>query len=203
MAEPRHILYAVLAQATSAAGLAASLWLGFKAYTLELPRPGLLPENATAPALETCRMNPEGFWTGRIYGAAPLEFDWRGAALDCAGNVRPDGRGLRLFLAGRPAGSSDRLLLVIGISAPLAELGGRENPVSVTLVDERSSRFFHGPEGRCFARIGDVAPLPDAAGSYRIEGDLYCAGAIAAVAGPGSITLGDMRFAGRLNVEEP
>lgn len=206
MTEPRSLPDAVLAAATGAAGLAACIWLAFQAYTLELRRPGLQGWNAAAGALQPCRMDPEGFWTGRIFGAAVVEFDWRGARLDCAGNARPDGRGLRLFLAGRPAASRDRLLLVIGIAASLAEvaeIAGPEHPVSVTLVDERSSQFFHGPEGRCFTRIRAVAPLPDAAGSYRVEGDLYCAGAIAAVTAPGSVTLGDMRFAGRLDLEQP
>jgi hypothetical protein len=150
-------------------------------------------------------MAEPGYWSGQIFGDlvadAALRFDWSGAALDCAGNARPDGRGLRLFFAGRPDGGRDRLLLVIGVASTLAALSHREHAVSVTLVDEASSRFFHTPGERCFAEFEGVTAL-GSSGEYRVAGELYCAGSIPAVAGPGSVTLGDMRFAGRLTPGE-
>ncbi len=189
-----------LSAAAGVAGLAASLWLGYLALSQELPAPAAAPARGlgAAPGLEDCRMDRDGYWKGRIFGATTLEVNWSGAALACAGNARPDGRGLRLFLAGRLGEGPDRLMLVLGISAGIAGLAPGEYPASVTLVDEASSQFFHGPSDRCFTRIREVTPLPDAPGSYRIEGDLYCAGAIASVSGQHSVTLGEMSFAGRL-----
>jgi hypothetical protein len=188
---------------TAVAGLAASLWLGYLALSLPLPAP--VPQQARglapAPALDPCLMDRDGYWRGRIFGATTLEIDWAGAALGCAGNARPDGRGLRLFFAGGRAAGAERLLLVIGIESDLESLAGSEHPVSVTLVDEASDQFFHGAKERCFARIDEVAPLADAPRSYRVEGEVYCAGAIAAVNSRDSVTLGDTRFAGRLTLE--
>lgn len=191
-----------LGNLTAVAGPAASLWLGYLALSLPLPAPVPRPAEGlpAAPALEPCLMDRDGYWRGRVFGAAALAVDWSGAALGCAGNARPDGRGLRLFLAGRPAGSAERLLLVIGIESSLEGLAGHEHPVSVTLVDEASNQFFHGASERCFARIHEVAPLAGPGRSFRVEGEVYCAGAIAAVNGASSVTLGDTRFAGRLTL---
>lgn len=193
-----------LAALSTIAGLAASLWLGYVALSQTLPAPPAKPRNESLgapPALAPCVMERDGFWRGRIFGTAGLDVDWSGAALSCAGNARPDGSGLRLFFAGQPGAGGDRLVLVIGIPAGIDDLAGHEHPVSVTLIDEASSQFFHSPGDRCFTRVRDVAPLTDK-GSYRVEGDLYCAGAIAAVTGSNSVTLGDMSYAGRLSLEE-
>ncbi len=193
----------LVARKASAFVLAAILWPG-----LSLPAstpaatsdPGGLDP---APALEPCIMEHDGYWQGRIFGTTSFDLHWSGAALECAGNERPVSRGLRLFFAGRPDGQSNRLLLVLGIAAPLAALLGREHEVSVTLIDEASSQFFHAPKGRCFTRIGSVQALTGQPHSWRIEGEFYCTGAIAAVSGPGSLTLGDMRFAGRFTEARP
>ncbi len=39
-------------------------------------------------------------------------------------------------------------------------LAGREHPVSVTLIDEASSQFFHSPGDRCFTRVLELSALP-------------------------------------------
>jgi hypothetical protein len=183
------------------AGLITSLGLGYLALSQELPPPAVEQTAALAPPppLEPCVMDRDGYWTGRVFGSEELDLDWRGNALTCAGNARPDGKGLRLFFAGFTAPGTDRLVLVLGIDAGIDGLAGREFPVSLTLIDEASSQFFHTAD-RCFTFIRDVAPLA-AAGSYRVEGDLYCAGAIPALSGTGSVTLGDMTYAGRITLD--
>ncbi len=194
-----------LSALSGVAGLIATLWLGFQVLTLRLQAPAPAPATGgTAaldppPPLEPCHLGDrEGFLAGRMFGSEALEIDWRGDALACAGNARPDGGGLRLFFAGNPAGAPERLVLVLGIGAGIDGLAGRESPVSVTLIDEASSQFFHSAADRCFTLVRDVAALGD--GSYRLEGDLYCVGAIPAVSGAASVTLGDMKYAGRLTL---
>ncbi len=188
------------ARAVALAGLAVSLALGYLALRQQLPA-AAAPGTGEVMTLTPCEMVPPGYWQGRIFGASTLEVDWRGASLACAGDARPDGRGLRLFLAGRPGPGPDRLLLVLGIAADVDELQGSEHAVSVTLLDEATSQFFHSPLGRCFTRIAAVTPLKEAANSYRIEGELYCAGAISSVSGDSSVTLGDMAYAARLTLD--
>ena len=87
------------------------------------------------------------------------------------------------------------------VGAVVAE---RHDAASVTLVDEASSRFFRSREDSCFTRVGNVTPL-DGGASYRIEGELYCIGALAAVGAQGSVALGDSAYAGRFTPgrEEP
>jgi hypothetical protein len=180
------------------AGLAAIGWLGYQVLSLQLPVHARESTARAAPELALCRMPTNGYLRGRLHGTADLDIDWSGAALACSGNARPGDAGVRLFFAGHPAGSEDRLVLVIGIGADVAQLAGRELPASVTLIDEASSQFFHSGDDRCLTRISAVEPLPDERYSYRVAGDLYCAGAVPAVAGGGTVTLGDLAFAGRL-----
>jgi hypothetical protein len=186
-------------------GLAAALALGWLALSRELPpRPPPVPDTGglpEAPTLEPCLVAGDGYWRGQLVATRTVDIDWRGTALECAGNARPGDRGLRLFFAGRPDAGSERLLLIIGIAAGLDELAGREHGASVTLVDEATSRFFRSRDGSCFTRVHAVT-LADG-GGYRVEGDLYCAAALAAVAGEGSVTLGDTAYAGRLTPDDP
>lgn len=192
----------VLGALASVAGVVAVLGLGALALTQSPPPEATAgtPDGLGAPpALGPCTMAPEGYWRGTVTGSGRLELDWRGATLACAGNARPGGRGLRLFFAGRPGAGRDRLVLVLGLDARIDGLAGREHPVSLTLIDEQSSQFFHSPGDRCFTRVAGVTPL-GAPGEYRVEGELYCAGAIAAVTGDAAVTLGDMYYAGRLSL---
>lgn len=184
------------------AGLIASLWLGYVALSQDPPPPAVQRTAAALgppPAIEPCVMDRDGYWRGRVFGSEELDIDWRGNALTCAGNARPDGKGLRLFFAGLTGEGTDRLVLVLGIEAGIDGLAGRELPVSLTLIDEASSQFFHAAD-RCFTFVRDVAPLA-VAGSYRVEGDLYCAGAVPALSGTGSVTLGDIAYAGRITLD--
>jgi hypothetical protein len=187
-------------------GLAAAVTLGWLALSRELPEPPAVPDAtggglAEAPVLEPCLVAGEGYWLGRLVATRTVDIDWRGASLECAGNARPGDRGLRLFFAGRPDGGAERLLLIIGISAGVDELAGREHGASVTLVDEATSSFFRSRDGSCFTRVHAVTSATD--GDYRVEGDLYCASALAAVGGEGSVSLGDTAYAGRLTPNDP
>jgi len=191
----------------SLAGVITSLALGCITFSLRLPPPpapaGTNSALPAASALVSCGVEPAGYWRGRVSGSATLSLDWTGNGLACAGNARPDGRGLRLFFAGHPPGSDQRLVIVLGIAAPVDELAGHEWPASLTVIDEASSSFFHGTAGRCFTQVTEVTPLGTAGRSFRVAGELYCAGALGAVNGEQAITLGDSRYAGRVDLEGP
>jgi hypothetical protein len=92
------------------------------------------------------------------------------------------------------------LTLILGISGQLAGLEGTERPANVTVVDERSGQFYAsaGP-GRCWTRVSAAEPAGPR--TFRIAGQLYCAGALPALQDAGSLTLGDINYAGRLVVE--
>ena len=50
--------------------------------------------------------------------------------------------------------------------------------------------------------VSDVIALPNRSGeSYKINGNLYCAGALPSLSGAGSITLGDFEYSGRVVID--
>lgn len=191
----------------SITGLAVALALGSTVLALQ-PRPrATAPAEGTglpaAPVLASCHLEPAGYWHGSITGSEPLALDWSGAGLACAGSSRPDGRGLRLFFAGPAGDDAHRLVIVLGIAAGATELPGREWPVSVTVIDEAGSGIYHSEPGRCFTRVTELTPLDARRSAFRVTGELFCAGAIGAVSGERAVTLGDARYAGRLEMEAP
>jgi hypothetical protein len=187
-------------RASGIIGVAAVLGLGFLALSQSPPpaAPGAEAGSA-APELGPCIMDREGYLSGELFGAIELEFDWAGDELTCEGNARPDGHGLRLFFAGNPQGAAERLIFVLGIEARIDELAGSEHEVNVTLIDESQARFFNGGEGRCWTRVDEVVQY-DAGAAYRVDGELYCAGALPSLTDPASVTPGSVVYSGRLNL---
>lgn len=157
---------------------------------------------ASGPA---CGLSPPGYLRGRFFGGLDLEADWSGTGLLCDGMPKPDDAGVRLFFAGEQPGGG-RVSVLIGIAinpAALAQGGaGTEYPANVTVIDEQAGRFFSsGGPGRCWAVIGSVTPIAgtgiDVAG-HRVDGVAYCVGALPSLGDRSSLTLGEVRFAGKV-----
>jgi hypothetical protein len=179
--------------------IALAAWLGASAPAIRGMvdvRGGLRP--ARVPA---CVMAEDGFLSGRLYGEIDRQIDWSGRNLKCDGMLRPAGDGMRLVF--QPVDDRASLLFVLGIDgSPEAPPGG-ELPVNLTIVDEANDRFYNSGEERCWATIERVRVFGEAGQpSYFITGAFYCAGALPALNGTGSITPGDFRFAGRLRPED-
>ncbi len=194
-------------RAASLLGTAGVLFIGVLAL-LQAPAPmppGLAltgPGPATGPA---CALGDDGFLRGRFFGALSLTADWSGPGLACDGMQKPDGEGVRLFFAGdRPGGG--RVSLLIGLGGRPGELAGAERPANVTVIDEREGRFFSsGGPGRCWASISSVTPVANRAGGAagsRIDGLVYCMGALPSVGDRSSLTLSDLRFSGWVSADE-
>ncbi|MBL8223797.1 MAG: hypothetical protein JNM50_00590 [Chromatiales bacterium] len=183
------------AWATTLGGLAALALVAGAVVLQPLPP----PPAAEAAGGEPCDLVPPGFLSGRVYGDREQILDWRGRRLRCDGGLRPDD-GLRLMFSGPAGADGSELTLILGISGQLAGLEGTERPANVTVVDERSGQFYAsaGP-GRCWTRVSAAEPAGPR--TFRIAGQLYCAGALPALQDAGSLTLGDINYAGRLVVE--
>jgi hypothetical protein len=194
-----------LARAIGLVGAALVLVLGTLALLQPLPPGGPQGEAAAAKENKPCTLQPEGFLRGRFFGALNLTADWSGAGLYCDGMERPGGDGVRLFFA-KAQGGGERLSVLIGIDGRPADLEGQERPANVTVIDEQAGRFFSsGGPGRCWASIASVAVLPRAQGrptGYRIDGLVYCVGALPSVGDGTSLTLGELQFAGRVSADE-
>jgi hypothetical protein len=186
-------------------GAAGVLLTGMLAFQLSLPpvAPAMAP--GTAGGGGSCTLRPAGYLRGRFFGAVSLTADWSGKNLLCDGVQKPGGAGVRLFFAGEQPGGG-RLSVLIGIDGRPDSLAGAERPANVTIIDERDSRFFGtSGAGRCWVFISSVTVLARSRGypaGHRIEGMLYCLGALPSLGDRTSLTLSDLRFAGRISADE-
>jgi len=116
---------------------------------------------------------------------------------------RPDGQGYRLVFHEQVTPDLPGLMFVIGLAD--AELGvtGKEIQANVTIIDQVNGTFFSTQEQpRCWSTLTDQQLLRGTVEeTWRINGELYCAGALAALMGPGSVTLADVRFSGIVKPE--
>ncbi len=75
---------------------------------------------------------------------------------------------------------------------------------NITVVDEVRNRFFSsGGRERCWSTIESIRPVADSAGQeLQIVGVAYCAGSLPSLSDNSSVTLRDIRYSGRLMLEE-
>jgi hypothetical protein len=159
----------------------------------------LSPASLMPQTLETCHLAEAGYLRGRLYGALTADINWHGTSLTCDGLPRPGGDGIRLFFSNSAPDEKPRLVVVIGITGVLQNLAGSEHDANVTLVDGAGGRIFSsGGKNRCWTT---VAKVTDAKQGYRVEGTVYCSGALPALNDTGSVTLGEFQFAGRLHLK--
>lgn len=167
--------------------------LGLRAALVDLPTPSAPGGTLLQPsAFDSC--GGGAYLRGRLHGALAWTIDWSDQAMRCDGMLRPEAAGLRLIFA--PTVIGDGPLLVIGLEGRPEHLPGQEVAANLTIIDEGNGRFFNSGDGeRCWALVSRVDL---AAGDYEIAGKLYCAGALAEVNGPGTVTPGEFEFAGRI-----
>lgn len=167
------------------------------------PQPSGAPAAAVAEDLQPCILDRAGYIHGRLYGAIEMNIDWTGRALACGGMSRPDKKGVRLVFASPVQDRNKRRIIVVGIDRTVDELKGDESAVNLTIIDEKSGRFF-GTRGseRCWTQVSDVKKLSSAPGTYRVDGDMYCAGSIPSLSDKASVTLSDFHYSGRLTLDE-
>lgn len=186
-------------------GAAGVLLTGVLAFRLSLPPVAPATMASGTAGARACSLRPDGYLRGRFFGAVNLSADWSGNELLCDGMQKPAGQGVRLYFAGEQQGGG-RISIVIAIDGHLDALVGAERPANVTVIDERESRFFStSGAGRCWATVSSVKALArsrDYPPGHRIDGALYCLGALPSIGDRTSLTLGDFSFAGRVSVND-
>jgi hypothetical protein len=190
-----------MARVASLLGTSAVLALGALALLQGLPgpTPARGPDGnrvALAGPGQDCDIGLEGFLRGRLFGDLDASLAWTGTGLRCQGMRKPDGQGIRLYFSGpRPDGAP--LSVLIGIEGRLEDMVGAERPANITVIDEGTGRFFSsGGPGRCWVRVAAITPLPARRAGQRVEGLAFCVGALPSMSDRGSVTLGDLAFAG-------
>ena len=99
---------------------------------------------ASPPAAAThgCLPTGNGYLRGRLRGELNLDLDWRDAEMECEGDTRPGGRGLRLGISGPRQSDGRRLRFIFGISEVAEGRAGRALPTHLTVIFENESRLF-------------------------------------------------------------
>ena len=166
------------------------------------PEPAGTATDLTPPELPSCDLEGGGYLRGQLYGELQADIDWEQQRLGCDGMLRPDNGGLRLLFEPRNRDSGP--LFVLGLTGSLEEVLDREVVTNLTIVDQRNGRFFNtGEAERCWSLIRRIDVSQFAGGrNYRLVGRFYCAGALAEVNGPGTLTPGEFEFAGQLTVND-
>jgi hypothetical protein len=150
---------------------------------------------------DLCRSVHDGFLSGRLYGAVERAIEWRGTDMRCEGGARPDDDGFRLVFAAPGDVTSDRLVFVIGITGILDGLSGSERAANVTIIDEKTGRFFSsGRQERCWTTVTSAIGDEE---KYAIDGQLYCSGSLPSLSDTSSVSLSEFRYSGRLKLDAP
>lgn len=166
------------------------------------------PQTAEAVATVPARLcGDDGLLVTELFGALQVELDWHAEVLECEGMPRPEGRGARLRFAG-PAmqgGAAHSLSFILAMPDIKRGESKNELPTNVTMIEEGTGRFFATADtNSCWTDVErhEKDDNSDAA-NYRISGVLYCVAPLAELNGKASVTLTELRFAGRLNWEPP
>lgn len=167
---------------------------GWFTFTLQ---PALQNNNLLASRqMSPCVMDQDGYLKGELYGAIRKTLNWHGDTMLCDGMNRPEGQGIRLVFSEHIDPDNPGLVLVIGVAD--ARLGAPEQELeaNVTIIDQVSGRFYSTQDQpRCWTQLTTQLRLTGTIEeSWRLDGRLYCAGALAALTGPGSVTLNEIEY---------
>lgn len=154
--------------------------------------------------LSPCMMDIPGFVRGKLYGDLETTLDWSGKSMLCDGMERPEGKGIRLVFNENVDPQQPGLIMVIGIADAVLGAAEEELVANVTIIDQQSGSFYSTrSQPRCWTRIENQLRLTGTVReTWRLGGKLYCAGALPALTGRGSITLGDIEYSGIMQPEK-
>ena len=177
------------------------------------------PQNAGNPTAarqaETCLPGERGYLRASLRGAIEAELDWRGAALQCEGGARPDGRGLRVSFLGPADTQGHRLRVVFGIAALPGDRSSAAAATNLTVIAEGQNRIYATQgEGKCAVESLVQEPLAPATGAkvsaagarhlyiYRVAARGYCIDPAATLDGSGRLYVNRFDFAGIARFED-
>lgn len=164
---------------------------------------------------EGCLPGQRGSLQASLRGALLRDIDWHGATIVCDGGARPDGRGIRLSIAGpidaaRPGGDRrERLRFVLGIAGTPGESTHRALPTNITVIVENGGKLYATlGDGHCTVESLTQEPLPDslvrASGGhvYRVAARGFCVDAATSMDGGERLYIDRFDIAGRARFED-
>jgi hypothetical protein len=151
-----------------------------------------------SPGRSPCLGDGTGFVRARIRGALNLDLNWKDAELECGGEARPDGSGLRVSFAG-PGPGGKVLRLVFGVRSAHEGAAGKELPTNLTVLVDGGRVFATRGDDKCTMDQLSQRPLPGTGlRAWRIEARGFCVAPANALGGKGRIVVSRFDFAGRI-----
>jgi hypothetical protein len=142
----------------------------------------------------------------RLRGTLDLDLAWSSPAMQCEGGARPDGRGLRVTIAGPAQADGRRLRFVFGIDD--APEGARvlARPTNLTVIFEGEQRLFatRGND-RCTTdelRPERIGALGGARRSWRVVARGFCISPATTLAGDARLLVTSFDFASEVTYED-
>jgi hypothetical protein len=176
-------------------GLLMAMWLAAAPAALATGT------NARAPAAAPgCLPTGNGYLRARIRGALNLDLDWRNAELECEGEQRPDGSGLRISFAGPKHADGRRTRLVFGVGAVREGRDSHELPTNLTVIFEGEERLFatRGDDHCTVDTLSQerIGALGGALRTYRIIARGFCVAPASTLDNSARILVSRFDFAG-------
>jgi hypothetical protein len=168
------------------------------------PKPNPKPNVQGHAGARTAGCLPErnGYVRARIHGALDVEINWRDAELECEGDARPDGSGIRVIFAGPLRPDGRRMRLVFGVTSAGEGAEGHALPTNLTVIIEgRSALFATRGDDKCTVdrlRQERIRNGSDTGRAYRVVARGFCVGPASALAGNERILVSRFDFAGRV-----
>jgi hypothetical protein len=191
---------------------------GRQEETVAAPPAATAPADAASPAgfaaataALTAGCQGAGSLHARLRGAVDADLNWRDAVMHCEGGPRPDGRGVRIALAGPLQASSGggsgkplTLRFIFGIAErDVASGTAQALPTNVTVIIEGDGRMFatRGDE-RCAVEELEREPMPGPALRQRVQVRGYCLDPAASLNGDEALHIPTFEFSGVVDAGE-
>jgi hypothetical protein len=157
---------------------------------------------AAKPAAGGCIASGGGFLQAQLRGALTADLNWSNEGMQCEGGPRPDGRGLRMTLAGPLPGddAKRRLRFIFGIDPKDVAAGTAQAlPTNVTVILEGSGQMFATRgDSHCAVETLERATLP-AEHVERVHVRGYCTDPASQLAGDSRLLIPTFEFTGVVN----
>lgn len=151
-----------------------------------MQKPASLPDAAAADTAvaqsgEDC-LAGQGRLEAQLRGALQADLDWRGGQMQCDGDLRPDGSGLRISLVG-PLDAAGRLRFIFGIDLQDTASGPAQVlPTNLTVLVEGEATLF-ATRGADKCAVEDLERTLLEPGLERVSVRGYCLGPASDLAG--------------------
>lgn len=129
-----------------------------------------------------CLADGQGGFEAVIRGAVETDIHWRNAQMTCDGDLRPDGSGLRITMAG-PLEDARQLRFIFGIDLTDADSGPAQVlPTNLTVLVEGEALLF-ATRGDDKCAVEDLVRVEVQPGIERVSVRGYCVGPASDLAG--------------------